>query len=148
MTTKKAGLKPLRLPQGKPALRKAPGPLTNEKRERALGYKIGPTLRNDPSPARFDSQGKQGKQGGAPEKPKASERSFGAKARLRMTTLSARREILRPPSRRSAADGRRRTQNDNENDTLPQGFRPGLICVAPAGLPSCRYRNIAEIRDW
>jgi hypothetical protein len=37
--SKDAGLKPLRLPQGKPALRKAPGPLTNEKRERALGYK-------------------------------------------------------------------------------------------------------------
>jgi len=41
-----AGLKPFRLPQGKPALRKAPGKLTNEKRERALGYQIGPTLKN------------------------------------------------------------------------------------------------------
>jgi len=40
-----AGLKPLRLPQGKPALRKAPGPVTNKKRERALGYKIGATLK-------------------------------------------------------------------------------------------------------
>jgi hypothetical protein len=29
--------------QGKPALRKAPGPLTNKQRERALGYKIGHT---------------------------------------------------------------------------------------------------------
>ncbi len=46
-TSEHAGLKPLRLPQGKPALRKAPGPLTNEKRERALGYKISPTRKND-----------------------------------------------------------------------------------------------------
>ena len=55
MTTKIAGLKAAatKMPgsspfgaQGKPALRKAPGPLTNEKRERALGYKIAPILKD------------------------------------------------------------------------------------------------------
>jgi hypothetical protein len=77
MTTKDVGLKPLRLPQGEPALRKAPGPLTNKKRERALGYKSDPPLKT---------------KGGAPVKPKASSSRLPAKVTNRMSF----RRLIRP----------------------------------------------------
>jgi hypothetical protein len=110
-TSEDAGLKPLRLPQGKPALRKAPGPLTNKKRERALGYKIGPTLKNEGWGTRKTKSVGADSSGDLFETAKANELS--PEAALGMTTFargrkrpSVQKRRLRMTTKTPSAGGR------------------------------------------